>query len=111
VFTDKNGDVYRRTEGGWQKNDGKGWSNLPSTGSREGTKPANANVASNRKASNATTLSAGTNARQSNAYQRPNSGYSTRSSLERQNHSRDRAQARSRQYSGSRARAGGARRR
>jgi hypothetical protein len=40
VFTDKKGNVYRQTDGGWQKNDGKSWSNVPSTGTRDAARPS-----------------------------------------------------------------------
>jgi hypothetical protein len=103
VFTDKSGNVYRQTDGGWQKNDGKSWSNVPSTGSRDAARPASSTATTTRPTTSST--------RQSSAYQRPNSGYSNTSSLDRQSHSRQRTQTRSNQYSGQRARGGGGRRR
>jgi hypothetical protein len=103
VFTDKSGNVYRQTDGGWQKNDGKSWSNVPSTGSRDAARPASSTATTTRPSNSST--------RQSSAYQRPNSGYSNTSSLDRQSHSRQRTQTRSNQYSGQRARGGGGRRR
>jgi hypothetical protein len=108
VFTDKSGNVYRRTDSGWQKNDGKGWSNVPSTASREASRPASGDAAAGRATGS---LSSGSNQRQSSAYQRGGSGYSSQSSLDRQNYSRERTQVRTQQYGGHRSRAAGARRR
>jgi hypothetical protein len=110
VFTDKSGNVYRQTDGGWQKNDGKGWSNVPSTGSRDAARPSTGGAA-NTQRETVNTRPANTNTRQTSAYQRSDSGYNKQSSLDRQSHSRQRTQTRSSQYGGQRARTGGGRRR
>jgi hypothetical protein len=120
VFTDKNGNVYRQSDGGWQKNDGKGWSNVPSTGGRDAARPSSGATAATRPATDgsqakpqggASNRQSSASTRQSSAYQRPNSGYSNPSSLDRQSYSRQRTSTRSHQYSAQRSRGGGARRR
>ena len=99
VFTDRNGTVYRQTDKGWQKNDGKSWKDVPSSGTRDTSRSSNA-TSSTRQA-------AGSSTRNTSAYNRSNSGYSSnRSSLDRQSHSRQRSSARSNQYSSHRARSG-----
>ncbi|MFC1689489.1 hypothetical protein ACFL0N_00395 [Pseudomonadota bacterium] len=117
VFTDRNGTVYRQTDKGWQKNDGKSWSNVPSTGTRDTTRPSTAS--NTRQASgagtydrknSASTRNTGSSTRNSSAYKQSNSGYSSnRSSLDRQSYSRQRSSARSSQYSSHRARSGASR--
>ena len=119
VFTDRNGTVYRQTDKGWQKNEGNRWTDVPSTGTRDKSRPSNtasttrqttgagtydrSNSASNRSSYNST--------RNSSAYKQSNSGYnSNRSSLDRQSYSRQRSSTRSHQYSSHRARGGGRRR-
>jgi len=119
VFTDRKGDVYRQTDKGWQKNDGKNWNNVPSTGTRDAVKPSTGAVdasrpatsasASTRQASTANRQSSAST-RQSSAYKQSNSGYSNQSSLDRQSYSRQRSQTRSSNYGGQRARSGGRRR-
>jgi hypothetical protein len=119
VFTDKSGNVYRQSEGGWQKSDGKNWSNVPSTGGSGSARPSTTDRssatpqsgASTRQASTSTRQSS-TSTRQSSAYKSSNSGYGSSSSLDRQSYSRQRTQTRSSQYSAQRSsRGGGARRR
>ena len=114
VFTDKSGNVYRQTDGGWQKHDGKSWSNVPSTGVSDRSRTSA--DTSRERASSYDRGSAGNRQsayepRQSSAYNRSNSGYNAnRSSLDRQSYSRQRSSARSHQYSSHRARGGGRRR-
>jgi hypothetical protein len=119
VFTDRSGNVYRQTDKGWQKNDGKGWSSVPSTGNRDVSKPSTGN-ANTRPSSGAgaSTLQSNTSSRQSSAstrqssaYKQPNSGYNRGSSLDRQSYSRERTSTRSSQHRAQRSRGGGARRR
>jgi hypothetical protein len=100
VYTDRSGNVYRNSDGGWQKNDGKQWNNVASTGSREST-----------RATTTTRPSSQAGTRDSGAYRQSNSGYNASSSLDRQSYSRQRTNTRSSQYSAQRARGGGGRRR
>ena len=114
VYADKSGNVYRKTDGGWQKNDGNKWGNVPSTGNGAASRPSTSPGASTRPANygGATSRQGGSSTRQSSAYTSSNSGYSNRSSLDRQSYSRQRSSTRSNQYSAQRAhRAGGGRRR
>jgi hypothetical protein len=119
VFTDRSGNVYRQTDKGWQKNDGKGWSNVPSTGSRDVSRPSTGTANTRPSAgAGASTLQGNTSSRQSSAstrqssaYKKPNSGYSSSSSLDRQSYSRQRTSTRSSQHRAQRSRGGGARRR
>lgn len=114
VYADKSGNVYRKTDGGWQKNDGKKWNNVPSTGGGAVSRPSTSNQIATRPSSGASaaTRQRGSSTRQSSAYKSSNSGYSNRSSLGRQSHSRQRSSTRSRQYSAQRSnRGGGGRRR
>ncbi len=125
VFTDKSGNVYRKSDGGWQKSDGKSWSNVPSTGGSASTRPSATDRASTSQAgastrqsasstrqSSATTRQSTSSTRQSSAYKQSNSGYGSHSSLDRQNYSRQRSQTRNSQYSAQRSnRGGGSRRR
>lgn len=120
VFTDRNGTVYRQTDKGWQKNDGKSWSNVPSTGVADKSRPSNttsttrpaSGAGTYDRKSSATTRNTGSNTRNTSAYRQSSSGYSSnRSSLDRQSYSRQRSSARSSQYSSHRARSGGGRRR
>jgi hypothetical protein len=115
VFTDRSGTVYRQTDKGWQKHDGKSWSNVPSTGVADKSRPSNT-ASTTRPASSsdrnnaATTRNSGSNTRNSSAYKSSSSGYnSNHSSLDRQSYSRQRSSARSNQYSSHRARSGGGR--
>ncbi len=111
VFTDKSGNVYRNSDGGWQKNDGKSWNNVSSAGGSDSTRPSSTNRASTDRSSTSTRQSTGST-RQSSAYNKSNSGYGSQSSLDRQNYSRQRSQTRSSQYSAQRSnRGGGGRRR
>ena len=117
VFADKNGNVYRKSGDSWQKNDGKKWNNVPSTGGATSTsRPATMDRSSNARPSGSTRQQPATSTRQSQAYRQSKSGYSNQSGLDRQNYSRQRSQSRSNQYSShrssaSRSRGGGARRR
>jgi hypothetical protein len=116
VFTDRSGNVYRQTDGGWQKNDGKGWSNVPSTGVRDSSRPSTGAETTRPSASTGSSASRNTagdrqayrNTRDYNSYRNSNSGYNRGSSLDRQSYSRQRSSARSNQY---RSRRGGGRRR
>ena len=111
VFTDKSGNVYRNSDGGWQKNDGKSWNNVSSAGGSDSTRPSSSDRASTDRSSTSTRQSTGST-RQSSAYNKSNSGYGSQSSLDRQNYSRQRSQTRSSQYSAQRShRGGGGRRR
>jgi len=111
VFTDKSGNVYRNSDGGWQKNDGKSWNNVSSAGGSDSTRPASTDRSSNNRSSASTRQTTGST-RQSSAYNKSNSGYGSQSSLDRQNYSRQRSQTRSSQYSAQRSnRGGGGRRR
>ncbi len=120
VYTDKSGNVYRKTNGGWQKNDGGKWNNVSSAGvgattkastkARVNSRPANSAVATTRKG-NSSSRQASPSTRQSSAYRNSNSGYSKRSSLDRQSYSRQRSGARSHQYNAQRAHRGGGGRR
>jgi hypothetical protein len=114
VYADKSGNVYRKTDGGWQKNDGNKWNNVPSTGGGAASRPS-ASSPTRTSPSNyqgATTRQGNASTRQSSAYNSSNSGYSNRSSLDRQSHSRQRSSTRSTQYSAQRSnRGGGGRRR
>ena len=103
VYTDKSGNVYRQTDGGWQKNDGKQWNNVSSGSSRDLGSSTNRASTSNRASTQGT--------RQSSAYKQPNSGYNRGSSLDRQSYSRQRTNTRSSQYGSQRSRGGSARRR
>jgi hypothetical protein len=103
VYTDRNGDVYRKTDGGWQKNDGGKWNNVSSAGSRDQGQPSQGTASRDRAAAYDT--------RNSGAYQRSGSGYSNPSSLDRQSHSRQRSNTRNQQYGGQRGRPSGGRRR
>ncbi|MHC4165540.1 MAG: hypothetical protein ACYSWQ_01130 [Planctomycetota bacterium] len=40
VFADKNGDVYRKTDSGWQQRDQSGWSNADKSRSDKGSRPS-----------------------------------------------------------------------
>lgn len=113
VYADKNGNVYRKTDGGWQKNDGNKWNNVSSSGGSATSRPSTSSATSSRPANlgGATTRQGSSSARQSSAYKSLNSGYSSRSSLDRQSHSRQRSSTRSHQYSAQRSRRGGGRRR
>jgi hypothetical protein len=119
VFTDKKGNVYRQTDGGWQKNDGKSWSNVPSTGTRDATRPSagterarsSTGTASSAYKGSSSSRNTSQNTRQSSAYRNSNSGYGNASSLDRQSYSRQRSSARSHQYRSHRSRGGGGRRR
>jgi hypothetical protein len=119
VFTDRSGNVYRQTDGGWQKNDGKSWNNVPSTGTRDVSRPttgtANTRPSSGASAStydrSTANRSTSRNTRDSSAYKRSSSGYSNQSSLDRQSYSRQRSSTRSNQYSAQRSRGGASRRR
>jgi hypothetical protein len=119
VFTDKKGNVYRQSDGGWQKNDGKSWSNVPSTGTRDAARPSagterarsSTGTASSAYKGSSSSRNTSQNTRQSSAYRQTNSGYNRGSSLDRQSYSRQRSSARSHQYSAHRSRGGGARRR
>lgn len=106
VFTDRDGTVYRQTDKGWQKNDGKSWQNVPSTGTRD--RPgASSPAASTRQAPAAGARDRTGSVRNSNAYKQPDSGYSSnRSSLDRQSYSRQRSSARSSQFGSHRSSAG-----
>jgi hypothetical protein len=111
VFTDKSGNVYRNSDGGWQKNDGKSWNNVSSAGGSDTARPSSSDRASTDRSSTSTRQSTGST-RQSSAYNKSNSGYGSQSSLDRQNYSRQRSQTRSSQYSAQRSnRGGGGRRR
>jgi len=111
VFTDKSGNVYRNSDGGWQKNDGKSWNNVSSAGGSDSTRPSGTDRASANRSSTSTRQSTAST-RQSSAYNKSNSGYGSQSSLDRQNYSRQRSQTRSSQYSAQRSsRGGGGRRR
>ena len=126
VFTDRSGNVYRRSDDGWQKNDGKGWSNVPSTGTsnlagntrdKAAGRPSNGTATtrpstqpSNRSSTTRQGANSNQNARSSSAYQRPNSGYSNNSSLDRQNYSRQRTNSRNQQYRSQRSAGAGRRR-
>lgn len=120
VFTDRSGNVYRQTSDGWQKNDGKNWSNVPSTGTADRSRPATGTADVSRPSSGASASTqqrdsayrqSGSSTRNSSAYKQPNSGYNNASSLDRQSYSRQRSSTRSSQYSAQRSRGGGARRR
>jgi len=111
VFADKSGNVYRNSDGGWQKNDGKSWNNVPSTGGSASTRPATADRATTSQAAKSNRQPT-SSTRQSSAYKNSNSGYGSKSSLDRQNYSRQRTQTRSSQYGAQRSsRGGGGRRR
>ena len=107
VFTDREGNVYRKTDGGWQKNEGKNWSNVPSTADIDRARPA-AKPAARPATQPSTRPSTGSglnydrgsmqDVRQSSGYSRPNSGYNRASSLDRQNYSRQRTSTRNQQY-------------
>jgi hypothetical protein len=84
VFTDKSGNVYRKSDGGWQKNDGKSWSNVPSTGGSASARPATTDRSSSLQGG-ASTRQSSSSTRQSSAYKKSNSGYGSQSSLDRQN--------------------------
>ena len=109
VFTDKSGNVYRQTDKGWQKNDGKSWSNVPSTGSRDGSRPSTGAASTRPSTSNSAYRQSSANTRQSSAYKQSNSGYGSYSSLDRQSHSRQRTSTRSSQHRAQRSRGGGRR--
>ena len=115
VFTDRSGNVYRQTDNGWQKNDGKSWSNVASTGSSDRNRPSTG-VSTQPSTRPATSTGSrdynrgSTSAtRNSGAYQSSGSGYSNSSSLDRQSYSRQRTNTRSNQYRSQRS-AGGRRR-
>jgi hypothetical protein len=102
VFADKQGNVYRNTDSGWQQRSGGSWKDTTSTGINRSTRPINR---STRNPSNT---------RQSSAYRSSTSGYNKSSSLDRQNYSRQRSSSRSQQQSMQRSsmnRASGGRRR
>jgi hypothetical protein len=104
VFADKQGNVFRNTDNGWQQRESGSWKNTTSTGinSSKSTRPAN-DSASNRSAT-----------RESSAYRSSQSGYNRPSSLDRQSYSRQRSSSRSQQHSMQRSsmqRSGGGRRR
>ena len=112
VFTDRNGDVYRQTDKGWQKNDGKSWNDVATTGSGDRSRPSTQpstrpeTTASSRDYNRSST----SNTRNSSAYQQPSSGYNNNSSLDRQSYSRQRSNTRSNQYRSQRPSGGGRRR-
>lgn len=116
VFTDRSGNVYRQTDNGWQKNDGKSWSNVASTGSSNLNRPSTgASVQPSTRPATSTgsrDYDRGSTAatRNSGAYQGSGSGYSNSSSLDRQSHSRQRTTTRSNQYRSQRPSGGGRRR-
>jgi hypothetical protein len=115
VFTDREGNVYRKTDGGWQKNEGKNWNNVPSTADIDRTRPA-AKPAARPATQPSTRPSSGSglnyergsmqDVRQSSGYSRPNSGYNRASSLDRQSYSRQRTSTRNQQYRAQRPAAG-----
>jgi len=108
VYTDRKGNVYRKTDQGWQTNTGKGWGDY--TGSRDNPLTSKPNVSGSGMKN--TTGNALTRDRPSaTPYQRPSSGYNRGSSLDRQNYSRQRATTRSSQYQSRRPAAGSGRRR
>jgi hypothetical protein len=99
VFTDKQGNVYRSTDNGWQKRDSGRWSNTSGSAGTAATRPAATPSVSQRPA---TTSSAGayqSSTRQSQAYRSSSSGYNKSSSLDRQNYSRERSSSRNYQHS------------
>jgi hypothetical protein len=110
VFTDKSGSVYRQTDNGWQKNNGKGWSNVPSTGSRDVSRPSSGAATTRSSTSNSAYQQSSASTRQTSAYKQPNSGYGSYSNLDRQSHSRQRTSTRSSQHRAQRSRGGGRRR-
>lgn len=110
VFTDKSGNVYRKSGNDWQKNDGKSWNNVQSTGGSAATRPSTSDRAASDRGSTSNWQSTGST-RQSSAYRQSNSGYGSQSSLDRQNYSRQRSQTRSSQYNAQRSRRGGGGRR
>ncbi len=105
VFTDKQGNVYRNTDNGWQKRDSGGWKDTSVGTGNAATRPSTGAV-SDRSAS---TRSNQSSTRQTQAYKSSNSGYNRSSSLDRQNYSRQRSS--SRNYQHTRSRSGGGRRR
>ena len=110
VFANRNGEVYRQTDKGWQKNNGKSWSDVSSSNATATTRPSTS-TGYDRK-SNASTRNTGSSTRSSSAYKSSGSGYNAnRSSLDRQSYSRQRSSARSGQYQSHRSRGGGGRRR
>jgi hypothetical protein len=97
VFTDKQGNVYRNTDNGWQKRDGGSWKDsAASSASRPATSTNNTRpsttTSNQRQAYQSST-------RQSQAYKSSNSGYNRSSSLDRQNYSRQRSSSRNTQHS------------
>jgi hypothetical protein len=110
VFTDKQGNVYRNTDNGWQKRDSGGWKDTagagasrPSTGA-PATRPATSPSSGQNQAYKSSS-------RQSQAYKSSNSGYNKSSSLDRQNYSRQRSSSRNYQHTQQRSRPSGGRRR
>jgi len=102
VFTDKQGNVYRNTDSGWQKRDSGGWK---STSGAAGDRSARPSGGSTRPVTGdvrpstgvAATRNATTSTRQSSAYKQSSSGYNKSSSLDRQNYSRSRSSSRNQQ--------------
>ena len=85
VYADKNGDVYRKSNDGWQQRQGNNWSN---TNARPSQQPSTANRSTQQRPSN-----------------------TGASSLDRDAQSRQRGQQRSQGYSGGGSRGGGGGRR
>jgi hypothetical protein len=93
VFTDKQGNVYRNTDNGWQQRDSGSWKNSSGGASNLNTRPSTMPSTSNRSNTNLGST------RQNSAYQSSQSGYNRPSSLDRQNYSRQRSSTRTQQYS------------
>ncbi len=92
VFADKQGNVYRNTDSGWQKRDAGGWQN---TAGGAGNRPANND---NRPSASASLAKRNTNNGQGSAYRSSGSGYNRPSSLDRQSYSRTRSSTRNQQH-------------
>lgn len=106
VFADQKGNVYRKTDKGWQTNTGKGWSDYTSgDAALPKSRPSTADR-SRVTAPNASTRDVSS----ASQFQRSSSGYNRGTSLDRQDYSRQRATTRSNQFQ-SRRPASGARRR
>jgi len=101
VFTDKQGNVYRNTDNGWQKRDSGGWKDTSGSAGTGASRPSTGSAATRP----ATSPSTGQNqaykssTRDTQAYKSSSSGYNKTSSLDRQNYSRERSSSRNYQHS------------
>ena len=95
VFTDKQGNVYRNTDSGWQKRESGGWKDTAGAAGSNNTRPSTGSTKSatgNTRPTTSNTSSRNTGStRQSSAYKSSSSGYNKSSSLDRQNYSRSRS--------------------